>query len=249
MNIEFRNITFKYKEENIFTNFNLQIKENDLAYLIGLNNSGKSTIIKLLRNYPCIGDILFDGIELNQKNYKSISSCCSIIDEENLNSISLDDLKKCFGYNDEDYNKLDIKSPQTFMDIIKLNIYYSLINNKYKFIVIDDLIDYLNSRDKMVIYELIKKRHKQFKKTILVCSNNAYGMIYFKRILVLDKGIIKFDGTLKKISEIERVFDELGIYMPFIVDLSIKLKLYNLIDKIYTDNVKLVNDIWKEKKK
>ena len=234
MNIEFRNITFKYKEENIFTNFNLQIKENDLAYLIGLNNSGKSTIIKLLRNYPCIGDILFDGIELNQKN---------------LNSISLDDLKKCFGYNDEDYNKLDIKSPQTFMDIIKLNIYYSLINNKYKFIVIDDLIDYLNSRDKMVIYELIKKRHKQFKKTILVCSNNAYGMIYFKRILVLNKGIIKFDGTLKKISEIERVFDELGIYMPFIVDLSIKLKLYNLIDKIYTDNVKLVNDIWKEKKK
>ena len=124
---------------------------------------------------------------------------------------------------------------------------YKLDSNQQ--IVIDDLIDYLNSKDKRVIYELIKKYHKQFKKTILVCSNNADGLIYFKKILVLDKGIIKFDGTIKKINELEKVFDDLGINMPFIVDLSIKLKLYNLVDKIYIDDVKLVNDIWKEKKK
>lgn len=249
MKVEFKNICFKYKDKNIFDDFNFTIKKNDLVYLIGLNNSGKSTIIKLFKNYPCTGEILFDEVELNKRNYNKIFEHCCIIDEENLKSISIRDLKNSLNYNDEDFSKLEVNSFRNFMDMIKINIYFSLINDKYEFIVIDDLIDYLNSKDKRVIYELIKKYHKQFKKTILVCSNNADGLIYFKKILVLDKGIIKFDGTIKKINELEKVFDDLGINMPFIVDLSIKLKLYNLVDKIYIDDVKLVNDIWKEKKK
>ena len=41
------------------------------------------------------------------------------------------------------------------------------------------------------------------------------------------------------------MINRLGIEIPFIVDLSSKLKLYGLIDDIYFDEETLVNDIWK----
>ena len=249
MEINFKNIYFKYNEKNLFDNFNLKIKKNDLVYMIGLNNSGKSTILKLLKNYPCDGEILFDNVELNSKNSNKIYEKCIFIDEDNLIDLQMQEVINNNYYIAEDFEKLNINNSKDFIDKIKLNIYFALTNSKIEFVVIDDIIDYLNSKDKTIVYELIKKYYKLHKKTIWVFSNNADGLIYFKRILVLSNGIIKFDGTIKKINELEKIFDELDIKMPFIVDLSIKLKLYNLVEKTYVDSLKLVNDIWKEKQK
>ena len=45
--------------------------------------------------------------------------------------------------------------------------------------------------------------------------------------------------------ENEEVFEENEFELPFVVSLSNKLKFYDLIDKVYFDEKKLVNDLWK----
>ena len=47
--------------------------------------------------------------------------------------------------------------------------------------------------------------------------------------------IFKKDSYLRKI----------GLNIPFIIDLSLKLKVYNLIDQIYFDRKSLEDNLWK----
>ena len=42
----------------------------------------------------------------------------------------------------------------------------------------------------------------------------------------------------------DKILNRIGLDMPFIIDLSSKLRLYGLIDELYVDMDKLVNDIW-----
>jgi ATP-binding cassette subfamily B protein len=70
--IEFCDVSFSYPGNTkwVLKNLNFTIKQGEKIALIGLNGSGKSTIIKLLtRLYdPNSGKILFDGVDI--KSYK-----------------------------------------------------------------------------------------------------------------------------------------------------------------------------------
>ena len=42
----------------------------------------------------------------------------------------------------------------------------------------------------------------------------------------------------------DNIFTDHNIELPFLVDLSLKLKMYNLINKEYSDMKEMVDDIW-----
>lgn len=164
---------------------------------------------------------------------------------DNIKMLGEDDYEKYI----KDYNLLQISSNNyqklPLLDKIKSLIFVTLIGNT-DFLIIDEIIDMLNSKDKYVLYKLIKKYQKNCKKTIFIISNNADGIIYAKRILLLDKGIILFDGAIKDIEKKESVFTDLSVKLPFEIDLSLKLKLYDLIEDIYIDEKRMIKDIWKK---
>jgi ATP-binding cassette subfamily B protein len=107
--IEFRNVTFQYKEgENVFENFNLTIKPGESLAIVGHTGAGKSTIAKLIARFYEFqeGDILIDDTsirEFNLKEYRkqigiipqtpflwadtienNIKYCCEVADRENV---------------------------------------------------------------------------------------------------------------------------------------------------------------------
>lgn len=255
--LEIKNLSFKYNKNYIFNKLNLHIKKNDFVYLIGTNNSGKTTLINILKFYPFDGDINVNKLELNSNNRKEICKFMKIIDKNELKECKLiniiDKIKEISNDNFEnylkDYNTLEINDNNyvnlNYLNKIKVVIFINLINSS-PFIIIDELVDMLDNKDKNIIYKLLKKYQRIRKKTILLISNNADGIVYSKRILVLDKGKICFDGTIKDIEKSDNIFNELSIRLPFIVDLSIKLKLYDLINQIYVDEKRMVKDIWKK---
>lgn len=81
--IEFKNVSFKYPrtEKYILKDISFKINNKEKISLVGLNGSGKTTIIKLLCRFYNVdeGEILVNGININEYDYKSYMDKISIV--------------------------------------------------------------------------------------------------------------------------------------------------------------------------
>ena len=81
--IEFKNVYFKYDNENQYAlqNINLKINPYEKIALVGDNGAGKSTLIKLLlRLYkPTSGEILINNININDFDFNEYISLFSTV--------------------------------------------------------------------------------------------------------------------------------------------------------------------------
>lgn len=68
--IEFKDVSFAYKDEDVLKNINFLVKANDSQAFVGQTGSGKSTIINLLLNFysPREGKITIDGQDIATVN-------------------------------------------------------------------------------------------------------------------------------------------------------------------------------------
>ena len=81
--MEFRNVSFKYPgtETYVLKNLTLSFKAGKRMAVVGLNGSGKTTMIKLLcRLYdPTEGEILLDGINIKEYDYDQYIALFSVV--------------------------------------------------------------------------------------------------------------------------------------------------------------------------
>lgn len=81
--IEFRNVSFKYPGSDAYAlqNISIKFRVGERIAVVGMNESGKTTFIKLLcRLYdPTEGEILLNGINIKKYNYKEYMSVFSVV--------------------------------------------------------------------------------------------------------------------------------------------------------------------------
>ena len=81
--IEFRNVSYKYKNSNQYAlrNINLEIQPGEHLALTGLNGAGKTTFIKLVCGLtePTEGQVLYDGIDIREYNRNSFYQLFSAV--------------------------------------------------------------------------------------------------------------------------------------------------------------------------
>ena len=63
-------------------------------------------------------------------------------------------------------------------------------------------------------------------------------------IILYNKGIAMEGKTLECLKE-EKILKRLGFNLPFMVDLSIQLGYYGLLNEIITNERKMIKTIWK----
>ena len=68
---------------------------------------------------------------------------------------------------------------------------------------------------------------------------------YGDDIIVIDSGKIVLKGPKELVLKEEKILRELGLELPFMAALSLKLQYYNLIDEMIFDMDELVNILWK----
>ena len=178
--IKIVNMSFKYKKEDyLFRNFNLEIKEGSFTTIIGKNGSGKSTLAKILIGlYKAEGYIAIDGYLLNDFYMKKIrrefSVCFDNADNHFIGETVKDDL--AFTLENLEYSKKEMISSINMIakkfkleDILELSpdkltnsekekvMIASALIHKPKILLLDESIYKLNASDKKLIFKVLKR--------------------------------------------------------------------------------------------
>lgn len=83
LEIEFRNVSFKYPntEKYIFRNLNFKINKGEHLAIVGINGAGKSTLVKLMTGLFDVtdGEILINNIPIKEFSKKALYSMFSVV--------------------------------------------------------------------------------------------------------------------------------------------------------------------------
>lgn len=84
--IEFKNISFKYKDEYVLKDFSLTINKGETVALVGQSGSGKSTLANLITRFYDVnnGAIYIDGINIKDITKKSLRNLMGIVTQDSI---------------------------------------------------------------------------------------------------------------------------------------------------------------------
>jgi energy-coupling factor transport system ATP-binding protein len=265
--IKINNLSFRYQSKFIFDKLNLNIKNGEWVSLVGPNGSGKSTLIKILVGLlESDSHIIIDDLILNKDNLLSIRKKIGLVFEHVDNSFIgetvADDLAFPLENLSYDPKEIDVmikditsllniehlldKDPHSLSggEKQRVAIAVALITNP-NILIIDDALEMIDDESKKEIFDILVKLHNEKKLTIITVTQNLEETYNTNRMIVINDGNILIDGPTKEVLKEDRIFNRIGIEVPFMVDLSIKLQLYGLINDIILDMDEMVNAIWK----
>jgi subfamily B ATP-binding cassette protein MsbA len=84
--IQFKNVSFKYEDENILEDFNLKVNKGHTVALVGQSGSGKSTVANLITRFYDVnsGSIEIDGINIKQIDKKSLRGLMGLVTQDSI---------------------------------------------------------------------------------------------------------------------------------------------------------------------
>ena len=82
--IEYKNVFFKYKNDNVLKEIDCKIEKGRIIALVGQSGGGKSTFVDLLPRFydTTQGEILIDGIPIKDYNINDIRNLMGIVTQE-----------------------------------------------------------------------------------------------------------------------------------------------------------------------
>lgn len=262
-----RDLNFSYDNKEIFKNLDLSIKNGTFVTLVGPNGSGKSTLIKIILGlietdaYITVNNMILVPDNLNSIRAK-IGTVFANPNNQFVAETVTDDI--AFSLENMCYEKDDIKNRisevATLLGITRLLerepntlsggekqlvAFASVLAIKPTIIILDEAFTMVDYEIKEKIYKVLKKLNEKEKITIINVTHDLEDALYGKEIVVLNKGKIILQGSNSEVFKKVKIFEKIKMDLPFIVDLSNKLRYYELLDDIIFDMNEMVNIIWK----
>lgn len=233
--IEFKNVKFKYSEDEDYTlnGLNLKVVPNKKIAVVGKSGNGKSTIFNLLLRYfdSTTGEILIDGINIKDLTEKSLRENISIIRQapflfnltilENFKLVKPDvTLKEVRKYCKEAYIDDYIMSlPNKYNTVIgegginlsggqkqRLAIARTLLLNT-KIILFDEATSALDNESQEYIKKTINNLVKDH--TIIIVAHRLSTIVDADIINIIDKGKLESSGTHEELLKTSKVYKTL----------------------------------------
>lgn len=261
--IDLENVTIKYNDITILENISWSIKENTFITLCGRTGVGKTSLIKaLLGLIPFEGKIRINDQELeNQKDFSKIGI---VYENPTVNLVGdtvMDEFRmtlKNLKYSKKEQNEIiekivsDLKI-ESLLSKLTLHLsggekqivsFVKTILKNPKILILDESFTMLDKIKKEKIMKYIKKYRKENKITVLQITHDTNDILYGDFLAILNENEL-VTGPIEEMLNQESLFKKSKIDLPFMADLSHKLKYYDLVEKPIYDLDKMVNYLWK----
>lgn len=221
---EFKNVTFTYANgHKVIDNMNFKIKANSTVAFVGKSGSGKTTVFNLLCKMYNIesGKKTIDGIDIRELDKDSIRGNITIISQNPyIFNLSIRDNLRLVKENITDEEMIEACKTACLEDFIKslpdgydtiigegginlsggerqrLAIARALVQ-KTEIILFDEATSALDNETQANIKKAIDNMKNEY--TILIIAHRLSTVIDCDRILFLDEGKIKAEGTHKEL--------------------------------------------------
>lgn len=234
-NIEFKDVTFKYpnEEKDTLKNFNLLLPTGKKIAIVGKSGQGKTTIFNLILRYfnPDKGNIYLDGNNLNDYTEDAFRKNIAIIRQdpfifnktikENLtminDKISLEEIRKaCKLAEIDEYimslpNRYDTLIGEGGINLSggqkqRLAIARALLKDS-KIILFDEATSALDNENQRKIKKCIDNLVK--KHTIIIVAHRLSTIVDADIIYLIDKGKVAAIGTHKELITNNKIYQKL----------------------------------------
>lgn len=239
-------------EKQALNNISLNINDGEFIGLIGHTGSGKSTFVQHLNRLikPTSGTIYVDGIDINSDkvSLKDLRQKIGLVFQYPEHQLFEMTVFKdvAFGPTNMGLSKEEIarrvKSALNKVGLIDEDLYdkspYELSGGQKrrvaiagvlamepKVLILDEPTAGLDPKGRDEILNEIKKLHEESDITIILVSHSMEDIArYVNRIVVMDKGKIKLDGTAKEVFKNIEKLESMGLAVPQVTYLMKALK-------------------------
>ena len=227
-NVSFKKIEFSYDSKNqVFKDFNLNIKAGEKVAIVGSTGSGKTTIVNLLLRFYELdkGEILIDGknikemsIGLLRSNISLVSQNIFLFADSIYNNIVLYNKKISINKVVEAAKKIGIhnfitKLPNSYNYNVKergimlsegqkqLISFLRAYVNEPSILILDEATSSIDSKTEKLIQYATSKIIEN--KTSIIIAHRLSTILNSDKIILLDKGKIKEIGTHHELLKID----------------------------------------------
>ncbi len=232
--IRFKDCSFSYnKKEEVLHNINLTIEQGRVIALVGPSGAGKSTLVDLIPRFisPTKGEILWDGINLEDINLKSLRAQISLVSQDIV--LFSDTIKENIAAGKKDATFEEIvraarlahahefisKLPQgydTVLDERGLNLsggqrqriaFARALLKDAPLLILDEATSALDSVSEKAVQDALKNIMKD--RTTIIVAHRLTTIQGADLIVVMDRGRICEIGTHEQLLKTSRLYKEL----------------------------------------
>lgn len=250
---------------DLYNNFNLIIEKNKFVTISGANNCGKTTLIRIIDGQIYTnGKILLFNKDYHDYKITEIGNIIKTIIPLEYNPIQntvedelvyhlplgiskeekqrqVKEISKLFKI-----TKFLTKAVETLSDdiLIKVQLAQAIIS-KPKILLIDDLSPFVPKQELLELTKKLKEINKLQEITIIMITSVLECNLLSDYTYIISNKQITLEGIPSEVLEKDNIINKAGLELPFMMDLSVKLRDYDLIKDIELDMEKMVDNLWK----
>ncbi len=233
--IEFRDVSFRYRDEWVLTGINLKIRKGEVVAFAGASGVGKTTLMNLLLHYyePTQGEIRIDGSDYREYSRESLRGRIALVSQQTV--LFNDTVRANIAYGRPDREQAEIEAaaraayahdfitafPEGYDTIIgergvklsggqaqRLSIARALFKDA-PILILDEATSSLDSESEAIVQKALENLMQG--RTTLIVAHRFSTIRRVNRILALAEGRIVEEGThadlLKMKGEYARLYE------------------------------------------
>ncbi|OKL35897.1 energy-coupling factor ABC transporter ATP-binding protein [Domibacillus mangrovi] len=268
--ISIKGVSYQYPEQEsiALNNVSLDVYKGEWLAIVGHNGSGKSTLAKMLNglHYPSEGTVMIGGYALNEENVWAIREKLGMVfqnpDNQFVGTTVQDDV--AFGLENNGVEH-GVMEERVYASLEKVGMTAFLNQEPHHLsggqkqrvaiagvialrpdiILLDEATSMLDPLGREEVMDTVRELNEKEGLTVISITHDLEEAAKADRVIVLNEGRLYTEGTPQNIFQLDRELLNLGLGVPFAVQMSQLLTDAGLhLSQRHFNEEELVSELW-----